>query len=804
MKDDIVKLMGTGLNQKEVAAKLGIHPSTVSRQLKMEEPAKVDLKKEIGSVGKSHSDMFDALGDAEYLGEVRWPASITIYDKMRRSDAQAKAMLLVMELPLRSTKWYIKPYSEDAKDTEIAETIEENLFSGPPIGMTIHWDDFLRLALTMLAFGHSVFEKVYELKNGYLRWRKFAQRPQRTIHDFNYDEHGGPAAVKQLKVSKTSYEYVDIPIEKLLVFSYQMEGGDLRGQSVLRAAYKHWKIKDFLYKISNIGIERNYVGTPTMELPESYTQADYDQAKRLVEDLRSADKGGALIPKGFVLDMFEGKRGLADALPYIEHHDVMMVRSILAQFINLGSKEVGSYALSSDQSDMFLMCLNATAEYIKNTINSYAIPQLVDYNWDVQGYPTLQFEPIGKESEKLIKILSELSNGRLIVPDENIEEWLRNMLDLPEKGEPTGTSEPAVLSESEKANQAKNSANYFVRANNIPGRKCMICKKEPGTRKHHPDYNQPLKVVFLCEPCHQRVEAKQAKCPAAIDLTKLHESGGRNFNEAGERRWRRDLTAWEKNVNLEELERKWDSEEEKLIKQGKELTDKQIDQLFERMQKEVEAGNYDELAKIPVAYRPGFSKLIGTQYKDLIEYGKEQGAEELNIDVETVPTSQEDRKMANARAAAVSDQVSQQIKTRAVLTCLGAIEEGRSVKDALYRAKEAAKETAERELKATASAQVGNAINDGRQAAADKAGVKLAQYSAILDDVTCPLCRWMDGSVIETANPDYNIFSPQVHRFCRCVWVYIRPEETPQPDPTWETPPGDLVERHGHMIYHEC
>ena len=137
------------------------------------------------------------------------------------------------------------------------------------------------------------------------------------------------------------------------------------------------------------------------------------------------------------------------------------------------------------------------------------------------------------------------------------------------------------------------------------------------------------------------------------------------------------------------------------------------------------------------------------------------------------------------------------------MAVLGAIKEGKTGNEAIYNAREQAKERAEKELKATASAQVGDAINDGRQQAADKAGVKLAQYSAILDDATCPLCRWMDGLIIRTDNPDYGIFSPQVHQYCRCVWVYIRPDEEPQPDPTWETPPADLVDRHGSMIYQE-
>ncbi|MCK8827723.1 hypothetical protein MWH25_08195 [Natroniella acetigena] len=81
---------------------------------------KEDVMKELGSIGQSHSARFHALGDEEYLPK-RWPQNIDVYNKMKRSDGQVQAMLLVMELPIRSTKWFVEPYSDSAKDKEIAK-----------------------------------------------------------------------------------------------------------------------------------------------------------------------------------------------------------------------------------------------------------------------------------------------------------------------------------------------------------------------------------------------------------------------------------------------------------------------------------------------------------------------------------------------------------------------------------------------------------------------------------------------------------------------------------------------------------
>ncbi len=92
--------------------------------------------------------------------------------------------------------WLIWMNSYNPKDVQIVEFIEENLLSGPLKGMTIHWDDLLRLALLIFAFGFAIFEKVYEADcHGYAKWRKFAERPHETIKDFKYDEKGGPLRV---------------------------------------------------------------------------------------------------------------------------------------------------------------------------------------------------------------------------------------------------------------------------------------------------------------------------------------------------------------------------------------------------------------------------------------------------------------------------------------------------------------------------------------------------------------------------------------------------------------------------------
>lgn len=390
-------------------------------------------RNELGGTGRNSSSIFQQiLSTDEYLSALRpgRNGDVAVYNKMERSDAQIKAILLMVSLPIRATQWFIRPKDNSRKAQKIADFIEESLFGGFGIGLNNGFDSFIKDVTTMFTYGFSAFEKVFEVRKGNYKWKKFAVRPQSTIEDFYYDSVGDFIGFQQSMLPPNN-DYVDIPVEKSLMFTHDMQQGDARGISLLRSAYKHWYIKDFLYKITNVGIERNLVGTPVLTLPENYTQEDMDLAEDIVTTLKSSEFGGATMPEGFVLSMFEGKRTLMDVMPYIEHQDRQISLSILAQFMNLGTGSSGSFALSSSQSDLFLMMLDASAKNIANTLNTHAIPELVSYNFASDLFPTLSFKPMN--STKIVNTIKTLLDGKLVLPDDDLEDYMRDMLDLPEK-----------------------------------------------------------------------------------------------------------------------------------------------------------------------------------------------------------------------------------------------------------------------------------------------------------------------------------------------------------------------------------
>jgi phage gp29-like protein len=398
---------------------------------------------ELGGTGRYRNQRFQSTLDTdEYYSSLKFPYDINIYNKMGRSDAQVQAVLLMISLPIRATQWFIRPLDKSKKAQKIAEYIDKCLFSGVNNGLYMGFDEFIKNVTTMYQYGHSVFEKVFEIKKSMIKWKKFAVRPQSTIYDIHYDDVGDVNGISQYMIDQSwRQQYIDI--DKLLIFSHNMEQGDIRGGSILRACYKHWYIKDFILKIMNVGIERNLVGTPVIKLPEGYTQDDKELSDQIVTTLMSHNFGGIRMPESFILEMFEGKRSLIDVLPYLKYQDQMITMSILAQFMQLGTDgSSGSFALSSDQSRLFLMMLDASAKNISNIINVHAIPELVNYNFASDLYPKLCFKPI--DSTKLINTLSSLVSGKIVLPDDDLEDYIRDMLDMPVKN-PAKTREEYAL-----------------------------------------------------------------------------------------------------------------------------------------------------------------------------------------------------------------------------------------------------------------------------------------------------------------------------------------------------------------------
>ncbi len=439
-----------------------INEMDTSNEVGMEQVTKDEAKRSVNDLtiekGASGTNIFGGMIHEEYNPKLMGLRGLKIYEEMRRSDAQVQATLLAMELPIRSTLWYIDA-GQTTTDTgdgeteitdadyEIQEFVRRALFEK----METTWDDFLRQSLTMLAFGFSVFEKVYTVDedDGKIYIKKLAQRLARTVWSWKTIDKNNPGIIQFVPVNDEGKpSNIPIPGEKLLVFSFRREGDNFEGVSVLRSSYKHWYIKDTLYKLDAVKHERQAIGIPVISMPDTHTDADMDEAEAILQNLLSTEKSYIVLPgekwKFEFANM--GAATTADTEKSINHHNKEIAKNILAQFLELGGTGGGgSYALSEDQSSFFMLSLTAIAKQIAEKLNRELIPELVDLNFDIapgQSYPKLCFNKLGEvDIAKLSTALSTLAGAGMITPDEDLEEHVRKIFDLPKKVEVEATGE---------------------------------------------------------------------------------------------------------------------------------------------------------------------------------------------------------------------------------------------------------------------------------------------------------------------------------------------------------------------------
>ncbi len=394
-------------------------------------------------LGVHGSSIWDGLVQDDYNTALQFPKSIQTYQRMRLSDAQVQAIETVISLPARTVRYYIQPGDDSKAGAEATDLLEHNLLDGD--GMSHSFDDLIRKALIAVMLGFQILERVWVEDGGYIRFRKFADRHPLSLEKWLFDAEGGLAGIKQ-RAHNAAGEVVnpEIPIDKLTVFSYRTEWGNPEGLPLCRPMYKHWFIKDAMYRIANIGAERDCVGTPIGKAPPGATDTDKSTLKTILEGIRAFEGAAIVLPPGFELDSYHAGANIAALMSYIEHHDIAMTRVALASFINLVGQGSGSRALSADQSQFFLLCEEAIVGWLCATLNQYAIAPLVEWNWPGLTPPRLQAAHVDSILQPVAigHALAALVNKQLLTPDRDVENAVREMMNLPEIPEGQQRSTP--------------------------------------------------------------------------------------------------------------------------------------------------------------------------------------------------------------------------------------------------------------------------------------------------------------------------------------------------------------------------
>lgn len=408
--------------------------------------------KEIGRVGQRR---YGGIFYEEFLSELRGRKGAEVFTEMSNNDETIGAILFAIEMLVRQASWSVEPGGSTAKDREAAEFVKSCMDD-----MQQTWIDTISEILSFLTYGWSFHEIVYKRRmgrtkdnrtsskydDGLIGWMKLPIRSQETLYQWEYDDQDNLIGMTQMP--PPDFGLITIPMNKAMLFRTRSRKDNPEGRSILRTAYRSWYFKRRIQEIEGIGIERDLAGLPVITTPEGMDIWDKDDEdmnairaglEAMVKNIRRDSTEGLVLPFGYTFELTStGGSRQFDTNSIIARYDTKISQTVLADFIQLGHESVGSFALSSDKTNLFSMAICAFLDIICQTFNSQGIPALIDINGDhfagVTDYPRLTHGDIEDvDLATVATFIKDMTSIGVIIPDESLEDYVRQLGKLPKR-----------------------------------------------------------------------------------------------------------------------------------------------------------------------------------------------------------------------------------------------------------------------------------------------------------------------------------------------------------------------------------
>ena len=700
-------------------------------------------KPEVGELGTSGTATMATGGNIlltqeDYNPDLRGSSFYDQIDRMRLSDSQVKAVMSIIKLPLLAADWGIEAASDDPQDVEIADWLQERFFEG----QLRTWDYILRHMLLSLDFGVMPFEVVWDVRDDDILHRpvmhlvKLAPRMPRTVTEWHLEENGELKSIVQYAEKNGVYQEIEIPGDRLLVFTHDMEGSNYRGISILRQARKDWYIKERLQRINQVAIEKRAAGIDVGTLPPSHNTTQKDAFESVLQTIRTHERAYIIEPEGHRYRI-EGITGqVLDPLPSIQYADLMILRAILADFLVAGTGTTGSWAMVQDRSSFFLMALGAIANELVAPVNRHLIPQWVRWNWpNVTQYPMLTHSRLDRRDVAAIATaLKDLIPVGAMTPDDSIEQEMRELLEMPDM------PEPDTKQLTRMARQGDSNLVAAYRKTKAPHRVPEGRSLEPRT---------PLEKAVNWVALERALDSATEKIVRAY-----------------------------KQIQVRQIA--------KVVEEGMKAikADKSVGERAEMLE------------NVNIPYRREAAAAIGKILGELYDVGQrevkqemvKQGAEPVRLSQPLDAESDEViKRFLKFRALAMAGHLSDRLKGSLLTNGLNMIRD--DIADELVL-RGTLTELSDRAISSGAGTVVSEALNLGREAMAKRNDylVTDAAYSAILDERVCDVCSGLDRRHVAMGSTEYEDMKPPRpaggaieecagRNRCRCVYIYTFAKE---------------------------
>lgn len=357
-----------------------------------------------------------------------------VIDEMREDDALA-SNIEVKKSAVLGSNWKIVPASDEPEDQEIAEFVTDALDDVPG-----SFREKLRDMLTAVEYGFAVSNRTYKLIERGKHKGKFGIFDIKTKepHNFRFktDEFRNITALVQVDPNGRE---VELDPKEFVIYTYRREFANPYGRSDFGRCYRAWNFKKHIYKFWGIYLERSS-GFIHIAYDEMKQNAEaHAVAKKFVTDVQA--RTGLLLPNTYTVTAVEQSgRGHEMFQSAIDKQNIFMARAVFVPELLMGTSSSGggAYALGQEHANTFLWFVDDIRKDLEETVvNDQIIKPLIDLNFpNVESYPKFTFEPLSEDAkyEYIARIISAIEKG-VISKDLEIENRVREMLDLPEKEE---------------------------------------------------------------------------------------------------------------------------------------------------------------------------------------------------------------------------------------------------------------------------------------------------------------------------------------------------------------------------------
>ncbi|AKU43426.1 portal protein [Caulobacter phage Sansa] len=400
----------------------------------------------------------DAMDSAGYIPELRGPLGLKRLAKMAETDDTVGAMMWAVETTMAQVVWSHEA-AKDGKPSNDPKAAQAADFANTLLGDMEHsFQEHVDEAMSMLWAGFSICEILPKQRDGQNskfpdgKWGidALVARPQTSVSGWGV-ENGRVTTVKTM----TTMGEKEIPLFKCL--HYKIKGNSRtrpQGRSLFTNAYRSWYLKNDIQDAEAIGIRRELCGLPVASVPMADINAATKKGsdgklspegeaalaritafKTAVSKMRLNETSGLVKPSDPFLDEdgkpsmipqydFKilsggGQRSMDPRAP-IRDYDRAIARVAMMQFLHLGDRSTGSYALSDNQSTLALRSMRALVGKIIDEWNRKVLPLLWELNGMDKAYmPVLTSSPITEDSlEELGTFLERLSSAQLLLDEE--------------------------------------------------------------------------------------------------------------------------------------------------------------------------------------------------------------------------------------------------------------------------------------------------------------------------------------------------------------------------------------------------